>query len=195
VSISGNQSFVVRVRSRPGPEPHEIADRASRVARRVARRGSRGQGLAEFALILPILALIFAAVIQFALVFETQIGISNAVREAARRAAANPTSSGNVATNGRWARSQLSSLLAEVQQYSSTNLISAQVCYATVTDPAGATKVDATVSVQYGHPLFIPLIDRIIDSADGTADGRADVATSVTIEVQESSTAVSQCYS
>jgi Flp pilus assembly protein TadG len=192
VSISGYQSFVVRVRSRPGHERQQTIDRASRADGPVA---SRGQGLAEFALILPILALIFAAVIQFALVFETQIGISNAVREAARRAAANPTSSGNVATNGPWARSQLSSLLAEVQQYSSTNLISAQVCYVTVTDPAGGTKVDATVSVQYGHPLFIPLIDRIIDSADGTADGRADVATSVTIEVQESSTAVSQCYS
>jgi Flp pilus assembly protein TadG len=170
-------------------------DRVAGVAVRARPRpDAAGQGLAEFALILPILALIFAAVIQFALIFETQIGITNAVREAARRAAANPTTSANVATNGPWARGQLLALLRQAQDYGPANLISAQVCYAPVTDPGGQTKVNATVTVRYGHPIFIPLIDGLLDATDGLADHKADVTTAVTIEVQESTTGVTQCY-
>ena len=172
-----------------------LGDRVARVPGRARPRGDAvGQGLAEFALILPILALIFAAVIQFALIFETQIGITNAVREAARRAAANPTTNANVATNGPWARGQLLALLPQAQDYGAANLISAQVCYAPVTDPGGQTKVEATVTVRYGHPIFIPIIDGLLDATDGLADHRADVTTAVTIEVQESTTAVTQCY-
>jgi Flp pilus assembly protein TadG len=171
------------------------ATRATAATTRAATGAADGQGLAEFALILPILALIFAAVIQFALVFETQIGITNAVREAARRAAAIPTSSANVGTNGPWARSQLLALLPAVQQYAPASLLEAQVCYASVIDPGGTPRVEATVSVRYGHSIFIPLIDGILDGIDGTADHRADISTSVTIEVQQSTVGVSGCYS
>ena len=53
-----------------------------------ARRGRQsGQALLELALVAPILILLLAALVQFALIFERQVGISNAVREAARRAA------------------------------------------------------------------------------------------------------------
>jgi Flp pilus assembly protein TadG len=55
-----------------------------------ADRG-RGQALAELALVTPILALLIMAVVQFAFVLETQMGMTNAVREAARRAAADPS--------------------------------------------------------------------------------------------------------
>jgi len=41
----------------------------------------------EFALVLPILALLLLAIIQFSFIFAAQIGVTNAVREAARIAA------------------------------------------------------------------------------------------------------------
>jgi Flp pilus assembly protein TadG len=51
--------------------------------------GQSGQALLEFALIAPILILLVMAIFQFAYVLETQNGLTNAVREAARRGAAN----------------------------------------------------------------------------------------------------------
>ena len=49
-------------------------------------RSANGQALAEFALVLPVLMLILAAILQFGLIFSSQIGITNSVREAARYA-------------------------------------------------------------------------------------------------------------
>ena len=43
-----------------------------------------GQALTEFALVLPVLMLVLGAILQFGLIFTSQIGITNSVREAAR---------------------------------------------------------------------------------------------------------------
>jgi Flp pilus assembly protein TadG len=53
--------------------------------RRVAT-ASRGQSLVEFALVLPLLMLILLGIIQFGLIFNTQVTITNAAREGARAA-------------------------------------------------------------------------------------------------------------
>src|SRR5438034_9507461 len=52
------------------------------------RTTESGQALLELALVTPILVLLVMAIFQFAFVIESQIGLTNAVREAARRAAA-----------------------------------------------------------------------------------------------------------
>ena len=54
---------------------------------RAAPRRDResGQALLELALVVPILVLIALAIFQFAFVIESQMGLTNAVREAARR--------------------------------------------------------------------------------------------------------------
>lgn len=49
-----------------------------------------GQALPEFALVLPILILILGAILQFGILFSSQIGLTNAVREAARYASVLP---------------------------------------------------------------------------------------------------------
>jgi hypothetical protein len=57
-----------------------------RLLRRVLRRGGsdRGAELIELALVLPILALMFAAIVDFALMFQRYLVVSNAAREGAR---------------------------------------------------------------------------------------------------------------
>jgi Flp pilus assembly protein TadG len=57
-----------------------------RPLRRVLRRcgSDRGAELIELALVLPILALMFAAIVDFALMFQRYLVVSNAAREGAR---------------------------------------------------------------------------------------------------------------
>ncbi len=52
-----------------------------------------GQALVEFALVLPVLVLILGAILQFGLIFTSQIGLTNGVREAARYASVLPVTS------------------------------------------------------------------------------------------------------
>jgi Flp pilus assembly protein TadG len=54
--------------------------------RRHARRRSRGQSLAEFALVFPILMLILGGVIQFGIIFWGQNSLNQVVRDAGRYA-------------------------------------------------------------------------------------------------------------
>ncbi len=51
---------------------------------------SLGQGLVEFALILPLLLLIVGGIIDFSYVFVTYVGLSNAAREGSRYGIVSP---------------------------------------------------------------------------------------------------------
>ena len=66
--------------------------------RRRGRRGSRGQSIVEFALILPMLMLFFGATVDFARVFQTWIALESATRDAAEAAAMTATTSSEAAT-------------------------------------------------------------------------------------------------
>lgn len=48
------------------------------------RRGDRGAAAVEFALVLPVLIILILGLIEFGRVFNVQISITNAAREAAR---------------------------------------------------------------------------------------------------------------
>ena len=66
--------------------------------RTINLRSERGQSLTEFALALPILALLLFAVIQFGIVFNNFVTLTDATRAGARKAAvdrqlANPAGS------------------------------------------------------------------------------------------------------
>ena len=50
-------------------------------------RGEEGQGLVEFALVLPILLMVATAITSFGLVFYRYITLTDAVRSGARRTA------------------------------------------------------------------------------------------------------------
>ncbi len=102
------------------------------------------------------------AIFQFAFVLEAQMGLTNAVREAARRAAA--TTASDPTTLQNWTVSQLtggSGLLASnVQGFSAgrmeTGSPAATVCAYTV-DGLNGQKI--SVSATYGYPIFFPLLD------------------------------------
>jgi Flp pilus assembly protein TadG len=53
-------------------------------------RSERGQSLTEFALALPILALLLFAVIQFGIVFNNYVTLTDATRAGARKARRSP---------------------------------------------------------------------------------------------------------
>jgi Flp pilus assembly protein TadG len=166
-----------------------------RSERPIAREGlrDRGQSLAEFALVAPIMVLIFAAAAQFALIFERQIGIENAVRDGARRAATYDTpSAASADVNGPavWCSVFGSGglLQSNIQGYDVLAVASPTVTYTDQSDASGLTSIRVRVSLGYRHPLFMPLITQIIDGIDGSTDNALAIATSSQFTVQNDAT-------
>jgi len=142
------------------------------------------------------MALILVSLVQFAFIFERQIGIENAVRDAARRGATyTTTSSAQASTNATNVLNLLeTSILPNAQGYSYSNLAFAKVCYSDQVDSSNLTSVKITVTVRYRHPLFLPLITQIIDGIDGAQDNAFAAQTSSEFTVQnDSSTSQSIC--
>ena len=59
----------------------------TKTSRSTLRRNERGQTMVEFALVLPLLALLLFGVVQFAIVFNNYIELRDGVRAGARKAA------------------------------------------------------------------------------------------------------------
>jgi Flp pilus assembly protein TadG len=57
------------------------------MSKRIHLRQERGQSVAEFALVLPLMMLILLGIVQFGMVFKQYITLTDAVREGARKAA------------------------------------------------------------------------------------------------------------
>jgi Flp pilus assembly protein TadG len=57
------------------------------VKKRIQIRNQQGQTMTEFALVLPVLALLLFAVIQFGIVFNNYVTLTDATRAGARKAA------------------------------------------------------------------------------------------------------------
>lgn len=163
-------------------------------------RRETGQALVELALVTPILVVLLMAIFQFAFVLETQMGLTNAVREAARRAAAvsDPTE--------LWVREQLcgvdvaecnggllggdpgdpgdpASAIPGVPAFSASRLEPAPITIDGMlysTNPGvrvcmymvnDVPNYRIDVVVKYAHPVFFPLLGYATDVADGVSDG------------------------
>src|SRR6059036_2232165 len=76
---------------------HPITSRSRKmtnpVQKRIQIRNEQGQTMTEFALVLPVLALILFAVIQFGIVFNNYVTLTDAARAGARKAAVSRQSS------------------------------------------------------------------------------------------------------
>ncbi|HZC33590.1 MAG TPA: TadE family protein [Candidatus Bathyarchaeia archaeon] len=169
--------------------------RRIRSSRESSQRPShrRGQALVEFALVLPVLALFLLSILQFGVLFSTQVGITNAVREAVRNASALPVATVADATtaansvysrltgaNGLLARTGSSYLPGALVQSGSPRT---QVCYYSYFDETSNWSIMARVSVQYRHPLFIPVVSSIIDGFDGANDQAYRIGVSEEVRV------------
>jgi Flp pilus assembly protein TadG len=154
--------------------------RGGRPARGPSARGrsARGQSVAELALILPALLLLLLSILQIGFLIFTQLGLTNAAREASRNAASIPvanTAQASAAATEYYARLTNATdgfLKRNVGGYDSAGLgPGTRVCYYSIQDASGAPAIMASVAVQYKHPIFIPFVAPIIDGWDGTDDG------------------------
>jgi len=158
------------------PETHSVAS--------AGRADERGQGLVEFALILPLVVLMFFGIIQFGFTLGGHIALVNAVREATRYASASPVNS-NPTTQAATA------IARAVPGYTNTATVTYSYCYYPdpLINPLRQTySVRIHVQATYGHQLFVPLVGRIIDGLDGTVNNL------FTVTVQEDMRVESQPY-
>jgi Flp pilus assembly protein TadG len=126
-----------------------------------------GQALVEFAFVAPILVLLIMAIFQFAFVIQAQMGLTNAVREAARRAAA--ATAADESTLDSWTSAQLTPgglLAANVQAFDSGRLVgSPGVDLCTYTLGGGGQRV--TVTASYNYPIFFPFLNFALPGNSG----------------------------
>lgn len=154
---------------------------------RSTRSSTRGQSLAEFALVLPILMLILMGIIQLGVLFGAQIGLINGVRETARFGSLSPTTAGNQAANANAVRAHLANVVlpGSVIGYAAANLTANTASYCSYENPGGGTySVRLTVTATYAHPLFIPLIGIILDPLDGVQDSSFSLSTAERFRVE-----------
>ena len=170
-----------RHRGRSGPTAADGPDGA-------ARRRQSGQALLELALVAPLLILLLAGLVQFALIFETQIGINNAIREAARRGASLTTDATTAQANADWTLAELQTLLGNTQNHDSS-LDTLEVCFFTPStytlDASGNAQVMVRIKDTYKHPLFLPLVNLILDGIDGSSDSRLAADNVVQFHVEQ----------
>lgn len=144
---------------------------------RARQNRQRGQSLAEFALVAPIFFLLVFSVIQLGLVFGTQNGLVNGAREAARRAATYRINEQSFDATV-WG-SICGTIEEEVYQLGDRAIpgynrgsLTPTVAYEWISNPeAGDYSLIATVTAEYDHPLYVPLVAAFLDRADGSTDG------------------------
>lgn len=134
----------------------------------------------EFAFVVPVLLVIMLGVVQLGWIFTSQIGLTNSIREAARYAATQRTvTPAQAGTNGTATVAQLNLIMPRnVNFYGAGNVSTASATYCEYTDPRADPSIRVRVTIQYRHPLFIPIITGILDGVDGVADN-ALLATAV----------------
>jgi Flp pilus assembly protein TadG len=171
---------------------------------------ARGQALVEFSLVLVPLMTIFMGILQFGLLFSSQLGLINSTREGARYGATLITDGSNATataaqvycyTLGMDSTGAACSIGGVVQAgtlgrampaYNKSNVCRAAggVCgpaatsvnYCYFANPDGATySMRLNVTVAYRHPLIVPLISAIVDDIDG---GTGDSALTTTTAEQ-----------
>jgi Flp pilus assembly protein TadG len=141
-----------------------LRGRKTRCPRDPLAKREAGQALLELALVAPLMILLLVSLVQFAIIFERQIGINNAIREAARRGATLATPDVAMAmTNADWTLAELETALGNSQTHNPAQNRGLEVCYFTPAapddiDPSGNHQVSVKVTAGYAHPLFLPLI-------------------------------------
>ncbi len=167
---------------------------------RASRRstGESGQALLELAIVAPILILLVMAIFQFAFVIQSQMGLTNAVREAARRAAATPEPAPDWVALTTWTESELcgdanapcdAGLLEQNVPAFSAALLPADpvityCTYAIAGSSGTLTNYQINVAVQYQHPLFFGLLAFATDAIDGTPNGRWDLSSAAQMRLE-----------
>jgi hypothetical protein len=164
---------------------------------RARRDRESGQALLELALVVPVLALIVMTIFQFAFVLESQMGMTNAIREAGRRVAATePTGvvdwSGTETTFvirqlcGPTPGSCDAGLLHDnVQGFDGARLWAGNPLVTFCTDSVGGiAQYRVQIDVKYEHPVFFGLLSFATDLMDGSPNGYWDIGASAQMRME-----------
>ncbi len=123
--------------------------------------GDRGAGLAEFALVLPILIMILFGIIEFGIAFNRAQAVEAAAREGARLASISTSTSGDITA-------RVNAALAGIPLQNPANVaVSPGGC-------AGREGQSVTVTVTTTHALNIPLIPLPVLNLSGQAVFRCE---------------------
>jgi Flp pilus assembly protein TadG len=115
---------------------------------RIQIRNEQGQTMTEFALVLPVLALILFAVIQFGIVFNNYVTLTDATRAGARKAAVSRQASDPVGNSVAAVRSSATDL----------NQSNLDVTVTSTWQPTADVSVTAT------YPYSISLLGMVVQS-------------------------------
>lgn len=137
-----------------------------------SRRGrAAGQTLAEFALIVPVLLLLFMAILDFGRAIYGYNTLSNAAREGARVAIVDQTVSGGIPVAAQRAADQSTGL--GVDPATDVDVVYTQpngtAC------PNHSLGCIATVTVRYEFTAITPIIGNIVGAIDIEAETAMDV--------------------
>jgi Flp pilus assembly protein TadG len=119
------------------------------VKKKIQIRNEQGQTMTEFALVLPLLALILFAVIQFGIVFNNYVTLTDATRAGARRAAVS-----------RQDPNRNSTVIAAVRS-SASDLDSSKL---SVPPPSSSWAAGTDVTVTATYPYSISLLGMVVKS-------------------------------
>ena len=124
------------------------------VKKRIQIRNQQGQTMTEFALVLPVLALILFAVIQFGIVFNNYITLTDATRAGARKAAVS-----------RQDPNRSSAVISAVRS-SASDLTSSKL---SVSPPSSTWQSGDDVTVTASYPYSISLLGVVVKSGSLTS--------------------------
>jgi len=159
---------------------------------RIRRARSRGQALAEFAIIAPLFFLMIFFVVQLGLIFAAQNGLVDGVRNAARRAATyriNDQSfdatvwSSICSTIATELDLQLSDRRTGIVGFSSANR-TRSIAYEWEQNPGGDYFLVAHVTATYKNQLYVPLVSVFLDITDGVLDNKVQLSASEKMRVE-----------
>jgi Flp pilus assembly protein TadG len=118
------------------------------VRNRIRIKNEQGQTMTEFALVLPVLALILFAVIQFGIVFNNYVQLTDATRAGARKAAVSRQTTDPVGT-------AVAAVRASAKDLKQSDL---SVTVSSTWQPAADVAVTAT------YPYSISLLGMVVKS-------------------------------
>jgi Flp pilus assembly protein TadG len=132
--------------------------------RRPSRHRSRGQSLAEFAIVFPVLMLVLGGIIQFGIIFWAQNTLTQVVRDTGRWAASQQscdvlTEPANIISRANAIAGASSLIGYSTNSWSSSNVsVTWQITSGTCPPTSNQQTSFVTIAVSHQVPIFFPFI-------------------------------------
>jgi Flp pilus assembly protein TadG len=132
-----------------------MSDPMLRLIRRRRKNGEKGQALVEFALLVPIFAILLFAIVDFGMGFYSWITVTNSAREGARVGAVHAPL--DVASSPCFGKGSLEQCIYDRVLDSADLADEATKMTVTITNAQGQSGESVVVKVDYEYDLITPL--------------------------------------